>query len=72
MKMYKMPSKCYVNCEVGLDGDGEPSIFRIKNVTPDPIYKIYEIDNLPSNNIAYGETINISIKTVYFEHILKK
>lgn len=61
-----MTNKCYVNCEVGLDGDGEPSIFRIKNITPEPLYKVYGIDNIPTCDIEYGKSINISIKSVYF------
>ena len=60
-----MTAKCYVNCEVELDGDGYAYIFRIKNVTPEPLYKVYATNNLPSSEIDYGETANVSIQSVY-------
>lgn len=57
--------KCYVNCEVGLDGDGYACIFAIKNITPEPLYSVYSMSNLPEQDINYGETINVSIQSVY-------
>jgi len=57
--------KCYVNCEVGLDGDGYACIFAIKNITPEPLYMVYSISNLPEQDINYGETIDVSIQSVY-------
>ena len=61
-----MSSKVFVNCEVGLDGDGEATILKIKNITPKPIYKVYGIDNLPACDMEYGKSIDVSIKSVYF------
>lgn len=58
--------KCYVNCEVGLDGDGYACIFAIKNITPEPLYSVYSMSNLPAQDIDYDETINVSIQSVYF------
>ena len=60
-----MTTKCYVNCEVELDGEGYAYIFRIKNVTSEPLYKVYTTGNLPSGDINYGETANVSIQSVY-------
>ena len=60
-----MTTKCYVNCEVGLDGEGDACIFRIKNITQEPLYKVYATNNLPSSEIDYGETANVSIQSVY-------
>lgn len=60
-----MTTKCYVNCEVALDGEGYACIFRIKNVTSEPLYKVYTTGNLPSGDINYGETVNVSIQSVY-------
>ena len=60
-----MSTKCYVNCEVGLDGDGYACILTIKNITPKPLYKVYSISNLPAQDINYEETIEVSIQSVY-------
>lgn len=60
-----MTTKCYVNCEVGLDGEGDACIVRIKNITQEPLYKVYATNNLPSGDINYGETANVSIQSVY-------
>ena len=57
--------KCYVNCEVGLDGDGYACIFAIENITPEPVYRVYSISNIPEQDINYGGTINVSIQSVY-------
>lgn len=57
--------KCYVNCKIGLDGDGYACIFVIKNITPEPLYSVYSMSNLPEQDINYGETINVSIQSVY-------
>ena len=59
--------KCYVNCEIGLDGDGYACIFAIKNITPEPLYSVYSMSNLPSQDINYEETIEVSIQSVYFD-----
>lgn len=61
----KKTSKCFVNCEVGLDGDGCASIFSIKNITPEPLYRVYTMSNLPAQDIDYEETIEVSIQSVY-------
>ena len=58
-------NKCYVNCEVGLDGDGYACIFAIKNITQEPLYRVYSISNIPEQDINYGETIDVSIQSVY-------
>ena len=44
-----MSTKCYVNCEVGLDGDGYACIFSIESITQEPLYKVYSIPNLPAH-----------------------
>ena len=59
-----MTTKCYVNCEVGLDGEGDACIIRIKNITQEPLYKVYSMNALPSD-MNYEETRNISIQSVY-------
>ena len=59
-----MTTKCYVNCEIGLDGEGDACILRIKNVTPEPLYKVYSMNSLPSD-MNYEETRNVSIQSVY-------
>jgi len=61
-----MTTKCFINCEIGLDGEGEASIYRIKNITPEPLYRVFTLDNIPTGEIDYGKTINISIQSVFF------
>lgn len=60
-----MNRKCYVNCEVGLDGDGYACILAIRNITPEPLYRVYAMSNLPAQDIGYEETIEVSIQSVY-------
>ena len=40
-------------------------VFAIKNITPEPLYMVYSISNLPEQDINYGETIDVSIQSVY-------
>lgn len=60
-----MNRKCYVNCEVGLDGDGYAFILAIMSITPEPLYRVYAMANLPAQDIGYEETIEVSIQSVY-------
>ena len=40
-------------------------IFAIKNITPEPLYSVYAMSNLPAQDIDYDETIEVSIQSVY-------
>lgn len=60
-----MNRKCFVNCEVGLDGDGYACILAIMSITPEPLYRVYAMSNLPAQDIGYEETIEVSIQSVY-------
>ncbi len=52
--------KVYVNVEIGEDGDGYPSIYKIYDVTKSPKFRISQ--DFTKEITIYGETKNISIE----------
>ncbi len=63
--------KVYINCEVGEDAEGEPSIWSIHSVSDKPMYQVFDGLIEDTRELMYDTAppIHVSFKRPY---VIKK